>query len=96
MVNEGRVILCCGECGNYNFKAHRCMICQNKESDPRNPFYDDCPLPKATNVIRCKDCDNRVYIDMGGEIGVVGGCAIYEAALPEDFYCAYGKREVIE
>lgn len=54
------------------------------------------PTVDAVPVIRCKDCDNRVYIDMGAEIGVVGGCAIYKAALPEDFYCAYGKREVIE
>lgn len=50
------------------------------------------PTVDAVPVIRCKDCDNRVYINMGDEIGVVGGCAIWETALPEDFYCAYGKR----
>lgn len=52
----------------------------------------DSPSVDAVPVIRCKDCDNRIYINMGAEIGVVGGCCIYEAALPEDFYCAYGKR----
>lgn len=60
--------------------------------DEVNDVIDLCPTVDAVPVIRCKDCDNRVYINMGDEIGVVGGCAIYEAALPEDFYCAYGKR----
>lgn len=50
------------------------------------------PTVDAVPVIRCRDCDNRVYIDMGEKNGVVGGCAIWEAALPGDFYCAYGKR----
>lgn len=60
--------------------------------DEVNGVIDLCPTADAAPVVRCKDCDNRVYINMGGEIGVVGGCAIWETALPWDFYCAYGKR----
>ena len=50
------------------------------------------PTVDAVPVVRCWDCDNRVYINMGDKVGCVGGCAIWEMALPGDFYCAYGKR----
>lgn len=56
MVNEGRVILRCGECGNYSFKTHKCTVCSSKVSDPRKPFFDDCPLPKTTQTVHCKGC----------------------------------------
>lgn len=56
MANERRLISVCGECANYDWKKHKCTVCSCKESDPKNPFYDDCPLPKAVEVIYCKDC----------------------------------------
>lgn len=56
MANERRLISVCGECANYDWKKHKCTVCSCKESDPKNPFYDDCPLPKGVEVVFCKDC----------------------------------------
>lgn len=89
MSNEGRVILCCGECGNYNFKAHKCMICQSKESDLRNPFYDDCPLPKTIKAIHCKEC-RHMTIEQG-----LRYCDVWERfnGAGDDGYCNYGEQK---
>ena len=43
-------IKCCGECANYSYKKHKCLLGCNKETDPRSNFYDDCPLPDAVKV----------------------------------------------
>lgn len=40
----------CGECANYSYKKHKCLLGCNKETDPRSKFYDDCPLPDAVEV----------------------------------------------
>ena len=40
----------CAECANYSTKKHRCTLGASKEDDPRNPFYDDCPLPEVAPV----------------------------------------------
>lgn len=65
---------------------------QYTEREEFRKIVENSPTVDAVPVIRCRDCDNRVYMDMGDAIGVVGGCAIWEAALSGDFYCAYGKR----
>ena len=90
MANERRLVSFCGECANYNWKKHKCMACSCKESNPTNPFYDDCPLPKGVEVIYCKDCvyfktEEWHNVCLHAEKGIV--CP--EA---EDF-CSYGKRK---
>lgn len=40
----------CGECANYSYKKHKCLLGCNKETDPRSKFYEDCPLPDAVEV----------------------------------------------
>lgn len=35
----------CGECASYDLKKHRCRKGFNKESNPFDPFFDDCDLP---------------------------------------------------
>ena len=46
----------CGACAGYDKKKHRCTAGACEEGDPRNPFYDDCPLSDVVEVVRCKDC----------------------------------------
>lgn len=75
-----------------NSLRYKRYFAQYTERKEFRELIQNAPTVDAVEVVRCKDCDNRVYIDMGAEIGVVGGCCIYKAALPEDFYCAYGKR----
>lgn len=36
---------CCGDCIYYNRKKHKCNLGASVETDARNPFYDDCPIP---------------------------------------------------
>ena len=35
----------CGECGNYDWKKHKCKMGCNDDSDAQASFYGDCPLP---------------------------------------------------
>ena len=41
----------CGECADYDKKKHRCKRGASREDDPRNTFYDDCPLPDVAPVV---------------------------------------------
>lgn len=38
----GKIIRCCADCAF--FKKHKCQLGHNKESDPRDRFFDDCSL----------------------------------------------------
>ena len=42
---EMKGIKMCGECGNYDYKKHRCRIGCNNDSNAQASFYGDCPLP---------------------------------------------------
>ena len=46
----------------------------------------------VTIPVRCKDCIHRFYLDMGDEIGVVGGCELFGIAMHYDCFCSYGER----
>ena len=46
----------------------------------------------AVEVVRCKDCIHRVYVDMGDDIGEIGGCELFGCAMPYDAFCSYGER----
>lgn len=46
-----KLIRLCAECADYDRKRHRCRRGASREDDPRNTFYDDCPLPDATPVL---------------------------------------------
>ena len=38
----------CGECSDYSYEKHCCKRGAKSEIDPKNKFYDDCPLPDVT------------------------------------------------
>ena len=42
-------ITCCGDCGYYNWKKHKCTRATD-EGDARSSFYVDCPLPDVVVV----------------------------------------------
>lgn len=50
-------------------------------------------IGELVEVVRCKDCEHRVYVDMGDEIGEIGGCKLFKMAMPYDNFCSYGKRK---
>lgn len=37
----------CGACADYDIKKHRCKRGAQLESNPKDKFFDDCPLPDA-------------------------------------------------
>ena len=37
-------ITCCGDCGYYNWKKHKCSRATD-EGEAQDHFYKDCPLP---------------------------------------------------
>lgn len=48
------------------------------------------PAVDAVPVVRCKDCKHS-YEDIGGRTCSHGVCV--DCIVPDDFCCAYGKRE---
>lgn len=75
----------CGECANYSYKKHKCLLGCNKETDPRSKFYDDCPLPDAVEVKHA--CWKAVHAPNANEtLYRCSKCGHYEFK-PRD-YCA--------
>lgn len=46
---------CCGDCIHYNYKKHKCNLGASIETDARNPFYDDCPIPDVPSEQEIRD-----------------------------------------
>lgn len=51
----------CGECGNYDYKKHRCRIGCKDDSNAQASFYGDCPLP---DVVPKSEVENSIPIDV--------------------------------
>ena len=58
-----KAIRLCGECADYDMKKHRCKRGAHIEENPRNPFYDDCPLADVVEVVHGRWED---IVDFGG------------------------------
>ena len=50
------------------------------------------PTADVVEVVRCKDCIHRVYVDMGDDIGAIGGCELFGQAMSCVDFCSYGER----
>lgn len=61
--------------------------------DEVSGVVDACPTVDAVVVTRCKDCKHRIYKDMGEEIGEIGGCGLFNCAMPNEGFCSHGKRK---
>lgn len=48
--NQMKGITCCGDCGSYDWKKHRCSRPCKDEGDAQSNFYADCPLPDVAPV----------------------------------------------
>ena len=54
---------------------------------------DKAPTVDAVEVVRCKDCIHRHYVDMGEEIGAIGGCRLFATPMMTcNDFCSYGER----
>ena len=51
------------------------------------------PAAHGTLVTRCKDCKHRIYKNMGDEIGEIGGCGLFNCAMPNEGFCSHGERK---
>lgn len=92
MANELRGIPFCGECAHYNYQKHKCAVCACEKSNPQDPFYDDCPLPKVVEVVRCKDCYfYRIDVEYYGG-GTKDICKLFKRQMHKDDFCSYGER----
>lgn len=88
----------CGACADYDIKKHRCKRGAKLESNPQDKFFDDCPLPDAVPVVRCKDCKHfREYITVGTVctkyVKSLGGREVGLCATGKDDFCNYGERK---
>lgn len=89
----------CGACADYDIKKHRCKCGAKLESNPQDKFFDDCPLPDAVPVVRCKDCASTrkkddyesVYLDY--EVLICTNCEYGWQAVWPNHFCGYGKRK---
>lgn len=64
---EMKGIKLCGECGNYDWKKHKCKIGCNDDSNAQAPFYGDCPLP---DVVPKSEVAREIFeeIERAGEV----------------------------
>ena len=53
----------------------------------------DAPTVDAVPVTRCEGCKHWIYKDMGDEIGEIGGCGLFNCAMPNEGFCSHGKRK---
>ena len=61
--------------------------------DEVSGVVDACPTVDAVIVTRCKDCKHRIYKNMGDEIGEIGGCGLFNCAMPNEGFCSHGERK---
>ena len=61
--------------------------------DKVSGVVDACPTVDAVIVTRCKDCKHRIYKNMGDEIGEIGGCGLFNCAMPNEGFCSHGERK---
>lgn len=87
----------CGACADYDLQKHRCKRGAKQESNPQDKFFDDCPLPDAVPVVRCRDCKHyRTYMghDMCAKnVKLLGGREVGLCATGKDDFCNYGERK---
>lgn len=78
----------CGACADYDLQKHRCKRGAKQESNPQDKFFDDCPLPDAVLVVRCKDCKHHYGCN-------IHFCDRLDIVCPDDseFFCSYGERK---
>lgn len=80
----------CGACADYDIKKHRCKCGAKLESNPQDKFFDDCPLPDAVPVVRCKDCK---YWQDNNDNYPHEECRWGHGETPDaDDFCSYGER----
>lgn len=85
----------CGACADYDIKKHRCKRGAKLESNPQDKFFDDCPLPDAAPIVRCKDCKHFREYTTGGtvcikDVKLLGGHEVGIRATEKDNFCSYG------
>lgn len=56
-------------------------------------LVDSISTVDAVVVTRCKDCKHRIYKDMGDEIGEIGGCGLFNCAMPNEGFCSHGEKK---
>ena len=55
------------------------------------PFSEKAP--DVVKVVRCEKCTHRTYLDMGEDIGVIGGCGLFGTPMMTcNDFCSYGTR----
>lgn len=60
----------CGECSDYSYEKHCCKRGAKLEINPKNKFYDDCPLPDVT-VSETHWVDGSIMPTESGEYFVI-------------------------
>lgn len=81
----------CGACADYDIKKHRCKRGAKLESNPQDKFFDDCPLPDAVPVVRCKDC---LFWKSGeNECESWEWCMMLNRDMPPHAFCNLGERK---
>lgn len=56
-------------------------------------LVEKAPTVDAVIATRCKDCKHRIYKNMGDEIGEIGGCGLFNCAMPNEGFCSHGERK---
>ena len=70
-------------------------IAMKQLEEHRIPFCGKAP--DVVKVVRCENCTHRAFLDMGDEVGVIGGCGLFGTPMMTcDDFCSYGTRKEVE
>ena len=93
-MSQMKGIRCCGECGYYNWKRHRCTRAE-EEGGAQDHFYADCPLPEVAPIVYCYECkhyfDEKGSCNLHDERGADGEIE-HRMYVTADWYCAEGEK----
>lgn len=80
-------------CGG--FACHECPLLNDDGECGFEVFISDTPTVDAVEVVRCKDCNHKGWIQEPCHGKSVDFCNVFDSTInnPEKCFCYYGERK---
>lgn len=88
-------ITCCGDCVYYDWKKHKCSRGASVETDAREHFYDDCPIPDVEQLDE-KEIRAKAIDEFAERMKYFIAKNVEDAEMSNDLCCEIYQSEVDE